>query len=119
MPQLPSRSQPMDASSPPPPLILPTITSDPHADLSTLSDDELEREILELTLEIEQRKDTRIGVLERYIAHLDVHDAALAQVENRLARIDDRMKREIADEGDRERWRNKGNRPWPMGNAQH
>lgn len=106
-----------------PPASCSTSTPLGPADFSVLSDEELERQIAELRLELEER-DVRIRAFEGYMAQLDAQEAVLAQMEDRLTRVLDAPAQEgsCTHTGDlaenMERGRMLGNRPWP-GNAGH
>lgn len=66
-----------------------------------VSDEELERQIVELTLEVEMH-DANIGKLKSGIADLDAKDAALGQVEDGLAaaeRVADKILVTLAGHG--------------------
>ena len=113
---------PMDFSAsaiPLPPASCSTNTPLGPADFSVLSDEELERQIAELRLELEER-DVRICAFEVYIAHLDTQEAVLPQMEDRLARVlgVPAQEGDCSHTGDLERGRMLGNRPW-LGSAGH
>ena len=95
------------------------ITPSERADLS---DEELERQIDELKLELEERE-ARIGVMEGHMARLDAMEATLVGMEGRLDRVlgalaEGSYKGSFEENVERGGARMWGSRPW-QGSAGH